>query len=233
MGRRQVLAGGAALAAVLATGRMPAAVAAPMPPIHRRAAWTSTPPTGPLAVEEDVRFALVHHTASSNGYAPEDVPDVLRGILAFHTSPSKGWPDIAYNLLVDRYGGIWEGREGSVDRVVRGDATGGSQGFAVLCCLIGDLQAAPPTAAAQDALVALLAWLLAREGIDPQGSTTFTSRGSNRHPAGTTVTTPTITGHRTMSTTACPGDHGMALVTALPALVAEVPPGHFRRAGGA
>ena len=66
----------------------------------------------------------------------------------------------------------------------------------------------------------LLAWLAGRYGINPQGTTEFVSRGSNRHPAGTTVVTPTIVPHREMSQTVCPGRYGVDLVTRLPALVA-------------
>lgn len=40
----------------------------------------------------------------------------------------------------------------------------------------------------------------------PGSMTTFVSRGSNRWPVGTSVTTTTIAGHRDMSQTACPGD---------------------------
>jgi hypothetical protein len=39
----------------------------------------------------------------------------------------------------------------------------------------------------------------------PQVTATFTSRGSNRWPAGATVKAATISGHRDTSQTACPG----------------------------
>ena len=54
----------------------------------------------------------------------------------------------------------------------------------------------------------MLAWLAGRDlvSLADGATTTFVSRGSNRWPAGTTVTTPTIAGHRDMSYTACPGD---------------------------
>ena len=52
------------------------------------------------------------------------------------------------------------------------------------------------------------AWLADRYRIDTtaEAHLTFSSRGSNRWPAGTEVTTATIAGHRDMSLTACPGD---------------------------
>jgi hypothetical protein len=53
----------------------------------------------------------IHHTASTNDYAAEDVPRLLRGFYAYHVK-SQGWSDIGYNFLVDRFGTVWEGRAG-------------------------------------------------------------------------------------------------------------------------
>ncbi len=126
---------------------------------------------------------------------------------AFHTGP-KGWHDIAYNFLVDREGGVWEGRAGSLAGPVAADATGGSQGFDQLVCFIGDFTSVTPTPAALDAGNRTLAWLAQRYSIDTSAGAkvTFVSRGSNKWPAGARVTTSTIAGHREMSTTACPGN---------------------------
>ncbi len=185
-----------------------------------RSTWTSTPPTGPIPAEPLVAFLLVHHTVHANDHGPDDVPGLLEGMRAFHTA-SRGWPDIAYHFVVDRFGRVWEARAGSRDAgpgtAVAGDATGGNQGSDQKCAFLGDHRTEPPTEAAQAAMADLLALLAQRHGIDPTpGATaTFTSRGSNRHPSGAVVTTPTITGHRTMSQTACPGDAGMRVVTDL------------------
>ncbi|MGX5653264.1 N-acetylmuramoyl-L-alanine amidase [Geodermatophilus nigrescens] len=173
-------------------------------------------PVGPLVQEQpgDVRFLLVHHTASGNDYAPDDVPVLIRGFYSFHTGPVKNWPDVAYNFFIDRHGTAWEGRAGSLAGPVQPDATGGSQGFAQLCCFIGDHTVEAPTPEARQTMVALLATLADRYQVDPspESTTTFVSRGSNRWPAGTPVTTPTIAGHRDMSSTTCPGDAAYALV---------------------
>jgi len=176
-------------------------VGALMPAINARSAWGEGRPAKGLLPEEEVRFLIVHHSASHNGHRASDVPAILRGFYDFHTGPSRGWADIAYNFLVDAEGGIWEGRAGSIDGPVAGDATGGNQGFNQLVCLIGDFDAAPPSDAALASLAALLAWLAERYGIstDPGAEVTFVSRGSNLHPAGAEVRTPSIPGHRTMS----------------------------------
>jgi len=186
--------------------------------VQPRSAWGGDLlPKGPLSEETpgDVRFLLVHHTATSNAYTTGDVPGVLRNIYAFHTT-QKHWPDIAYNFLVDRFGRVWEGRTGSLNGPVKGDATGGSQGFALLACFIGDHTSEPPTDAALDAMGKLLGALASRYGINvrPGTTTTFTSRGSNRYPAGTQVTTATIAGHRDMSLTSCPGGASYPLIAA-------------------
>lgn len=178
----------------------------PVPDIRPRSAWTDAAPVSPLEAE-DVRFLIVHHTASSTQHEPEKVDGILRGIRSFHVE-GRGWSDIAYNFLIDRYGVVWEGRAGSLDEPVAGDATGGNQGFTQLVCLIGDFTDELPTEAAQQSLVDTLAWLADRYEIDVQPGTTisFLSRGSNRWPEGTEVVTSPIAGHRDMSLTSCPGD---------------------------
>lgn len=178
----------------------------PVLDIRPRSAWTDTAPVGPLEAEE-VLFLIVHHTASSTEHEPEDVEALLRGIRSFHVE-GRGWSDIAYNFLIDRYGVVWEGRAGSLDGPVAGDATGGNQGFTQLVCLIGDFTDELPTEAAQQSLVDTLAWLADRYEIDVGPGTTisFLSRGSNRWPEGTKVVTSPIAGHRDMSLTSCPGD---------------------------
>jgi hypothetical protein len=176
--------------------------------IHRRAAWAGDQhPAGRLDAE-DVRFLLVHHTAGSNRYGPDAVTGILRSTYGYHTGPDKRWPDVAYNFFIDRFGGVWEGRAGSLDGPVKVDATGGSQGFAQLVCLLGDFTTEMPTLAALASLHATLAWLADRYALDttPGATTTFVSRGSNRWPKGKPVVASVISGHRDMSQTACPGD---------------------------
>ena len=174
-----------------------------------RTAWAGN---GNLPVRamppEEVRFMLVHHTASSNNYQPDGVASILLGAYRFHVSAEKGFADISYNFLIDRFGRVWEGRAGSVDGPVTVDATGGSQGFAQLVCLIGDFTSELPTPEAFDALTRTLAWMADRYGVDttPGATVEFVSRGSNRWSAGENVVGSTISGHRDMSATACPGD---------------------------
>lgn|GEM_PF-1143215 len=202
------------------------AVAAPITPSPRpvndrlaivpRSAWARDDQL-PLGEPEpeDVRFLLVHHTASEIGSEPIGV---MRGVYDFHTGPSRGWVDVAYNFFIDQDGVVYEGRAGSLDGPVVVSATGGSQGFAQLVCLLGDFTDELPTDAARASLVETLAWLADRHDLDTAAGATgaFVSRGSNLWPEGETVMADIVSGHRDMSRTACPGD------TFYPVLKSEV-----------
>ncbi len=186
-----------------------------------RAAWGADLAAGPTRPETPL-FLLVHHTASPSNY--RDAREVLRGGYLFQTGPAKGWSDVCYQFFIGRDGDVWEGRAGSLEGPVVADATGGNQGWAQLVCLIGDFSKTAPTAATIDSLVLLLEWIARRDGIDvDDGATaTFTSRGSQRWKAGTTVTTSTIAAHRDMSYTVCPGDPVVAMLPEIRRRVAEV-----------
>ncbi len=191
--------------------------------VHPRADWAGKlTAKGPLQAETP-RFLLVHHTVSSNTYTETAVAGQIRGFFNFHTG-EKGWNDVAYNFFVDRFGGVWEARTGSLAGPVRGDATGGNQGFSQLVCMIGDFSAQPPSPAALESLSNVLAALAEKYGIDtsPGTTTSFVSRKSNRWKAGLCVETPTIASHREMSQTSCPGDALFSIVRdELPARVAK------------
>jgi hypothetical protein len=210
--------------ATLLAGARPAVAAAPGLSITPRSSWGGDlAPKGPIPDEPDVRVLLVHHSVNANTYAQSSVPGMLRGIYDFHTT-SKGWPDVAYNFFVDRFGGVWEGRTGSLAGPKAGDATGGNQGFSQLCCFLGDHTSAPPSPAAQASMGALLGWLAGRHGIDlSEGARArFTSRGSNKYKAGAAIDVGTVSGHRDVTQTSCPGDAAYALVA----------DGTFRRLAG-
>jgi hypothetical protein len=178
--------------------------------VHPRSSWgAQLPPKFLMEPEPDVRFALVHHTAGSTEYGPDQVVDQIRQVYTYQTGPEKGWPDVCYHFFVDRFGGVWEGRAGSLEGPVAADATGGNQGFAQLVCLLGNFHEQPATVEMINSLELVLAWIADRYTLDtsPGATTTFVSRGSNKWPAGTEVIARTISGHREMSQTVCPGDY--------------------------
>jgi hypothetical protein len=210
--RRAIFRSAVGLAMAVPFLRPESALAAVSPQdrrIRSREDWgAGLTPRGPLRAEEDVRFLLVHHTAGRTNYGPDDVVSQMRQIYSFHTGPEKGWPDVCYNFFIDRFGGVWEGRLGSSAGPVEADATGGNQGYAQLVCLLGNFHENEPGAPMMESLAWLLALLADRYEINtsPGATTTFVSRGSNKWSKGTPVEALTISGHRDMSFTACPGD---------------------------
>jgi hypothetical protein len=203
---------GDALATLAPVASLATVEVAPGLLIHPRDQWGADLPSKGAIGPETVKFLLVHHTASSNVVA--DPRAIIRQTYAFHTGPEKRWPDICYHFMIGPDGSIWETRAGSLDGPVVADATGGNQGYAQLVCLIGDFENLPPTAAAQDSLMRMLLYLAERYDVDtdPAATTTFVSRGSNKFRADTTVTTSTLSGHRDVTYTACPGAIGYGLL---------------------
>ncbi|MCY7299560.1 MAG: N-acetylmuramoyl-L-alanine amidase [Ilumatobacteraceae bacterium] len=194
---------------------VPAVEVMPGLSIYPRNAWgADLAPKGPIYPEKP-QFLLVHHTESPNNYT--NARDVIRSVYSFHTSSEKRWNDVCYQFFVGRDGDVWEGRAGALGSPVQADATGGSQGFAQLVCLLGSFTSVAPTAAALTATAKLLAWLTDAYRMDtsPGATTTFVSRGSNKFRAGTVVTTPIVAGHRDMTYTDCPGDAFYALLPQL------------------
>src|SRR3954452_16589969 len=207
-------------AEVARRGSFGAAAATPsagMPPILPRSAWGAsrckprvTPGYGV------VRAAYVHHTLSLNGYSRSRAASVVLGVCLFHRN-SRGWNDIGYDFLVDRYGRAFEGRAGGADAPVIGAQAGGFNSESTGVSVIGNFTRSAPPAAAMDTLARLLAWKLGLHGVPAIGKTQVTSLGgpSTGYRAGTRVTVNRISGHRDVDLTACPG---AALYRRLPAL---------------
>jgi N-acetylmuramoyl-L-alanine amidase len=153
---------------------------------------------------DTLRFAVVHHTAGSNSYSRAQSASIVRGIERYHVL-ANGWDDIGYNFLVDKYGQVFEGRWGGVDRnVVGAHAQGFNTGSAGVA-LIGSYDSASITPAARAALVRLLAWRLDVAHVDPLSIFSWRSTGNPKYPAGRMVTLRTISGHRDTGFTSCPG----------------------------
>jgi hypothetical protein len=165
-----------------------------------------------------VRFAVIHHTAGSNSYSRAQSAAIVRGIEAYHVK-ANGWDDIGYNFLVDRYGRIFEGRYGGVDRPVIGAHAEGFNTGSVGISLIGTYSTAQITPAQRTALVKLLAWRLDVAHVDPLATIVWRSSGNPKFRAGKAVTLHTISGHRDTGFTDCPGN---ALYGLLPSIAKAV-----------
>ena len=117
----------------------------------------------------------------------------------------NGWNDIGYNFLVDRFGTVYEGRYGGIDRAVVGAHARGFNTGSVGVALLGTYTGAAPTKAAQNALTSLLAWRLDLAHTDPLSMQNVISGGSERWPAKVPVLLRTVSGHRDTGFTECPG----------------------------
>src|SRR5437588_12654711 len=151
-----------------------------------------------------VQFAIVHHTAGSNSYTRAQSAAIVRGIEVYHVQ-GNGWNDIGYNFLVDKYGQVFEGRYGGVDKNVIGAHAEGFNNGSVGVAVMGTYESAAPSTIARNALVNLLSWRLDLAHVDPLGSLTWTSGGNARYPAGVAVFLRAVSGHRDTGFTTCPG----------------------------
>jgi hypothetical protein len=165
-----------------------------------------------------LRFAVVHHTAGSNSYSRAQSPAIVRAIEIYHVL-GNGWNDIGYNFLVDRYGRIFEGRYGGIDRNVVGAHAQGFNTGSVGVAVMGTYTSRAPTAAALRSLEALVAWRLDLAHVDPRGTLTYISGGNPRFGPGVPVFLRTISGHRDTGFTTCPG---YALYRRLPSIAIAV-----------
>jgi hypothetical protein len=190
------------------------------PPIIPRLSWGAdesirrhAPVYAPRLV-----VAFVHHTAGTNAYTRAESAAIVRGIEIYHVE-GNGWWDIGYNFLVDKYGQVFEGRYGGVDRNVIGAHTMGFNNGSVGVAVIGDYSSSGISPAATRALEQLLAWRLDVAHIDPLSTLTYRSGGNPRFPTGTPVLLRAISGHRDAYFTDCPGN---ALYAQLPAIAKAV-----------
>lgn len=137
---------------------------------------------------QTVEHVIIHHTETSN---TQDPIEAIRAVQYYH-SVTRGWGDIGYNYLIDRFGNIYEGRVGG-QNAVGGHSyeyAYGSSGVS----FIGNFSFTDITADAQAAAVAIIAWI-ARD-LNPLGRKSFWYTDS----------LPTICGHRDVNVSSCPGD---------------------------
>ena len=173
---------------------------------------------GTPSYASSIRLAIVHHTAGSNNYGPLQSAAIVKGIELYHVK-GNGWKDIGYNFLIDRYGQVFEGRYGGMDRNVIGAHAGGFNTGSVGVAVMGNYSSVPISATAERSLVKLLAWRLDVAHVDPISTLVDLSGGNSRFPVGAPIFLRAISGHRDTGFTDCPGN---ALYRRLPAIAREV-----------
>jgi hypothetical protein len=178
------------------------------PDFVRRSEWgASACPPRSAPAHGEVKAVHVHHTVSMNDYGPEDSPAMVLAICRYHRN-SNGWDDIGYNALVDKYGVLFEGRAGGLDKAVIGAQ---AQGFNAQTAGIASIGNHTDTAATPDTLDALaryVRWKLPVHGQPLSGPVTLVSAGGSltRYGAGARVRLERVIGHRDTGATACPGN---------------------------
>jgi hypothetical protein len=176
------------------------------PTIYSRAQWGANEA---LRDKSSLRYGtiktgFIHHTVNANDYTAAQVPALIRGIYAYHTQ-SRGWSDIGYNFLVDRFGRIWEGRYGGVDRPVVGAHTRGYNEYSFAMSAIGNYDIAQPPQAMLDAYASLFAWKLSLSNIRADTTRIWVK---DRY-------LQAINGHRDAGQTACPGRYLYAKIPSI------------------
>lgn len=183
------------------------------PQIRSRTLWGAAPPKYAYTTAK-VTGVMIHHTAGTNSYTAEQVPQILRDIQAYHQNV-RGWNDIAYNILVDKYGRAWEGRGGGVNKAIQGGHAWGVTNERVFgLSFMGNFDTAAPSSTMLDTAARVIAWKFRIHGVDPNSQTW----GSGGQDGGSTVLNA-ISGHRDENATACPGQYVYAKFASIRAAV--------------
>jgi len=188
-----------------------------------RAQWGADESLGSaeVTIADTIHMGIVHHTAhrsaanGANTYTAEEAPGIIRAMHIYHTRPSRqgglGWKDLGYNVVVDRFGRVYEGRRGGFDQAVIGAHARGFNTGSFGVAVIGDFSDVLPSKEAIAALTNVIATKSQIHGIDPDG---FTNQMPMAHNDETTSTAslattgvlrPVIVGHRDVGSTVCPG----------------------------
>lgn len=182
------------------------------PKIVSRAQWGADESmAGSPETYSTFKGTCVHHTAGSNNYTAAQSAGIVRGIYAYHTK-SLGWKDVGYNALVDKFGTVFEGRYGGLDRNIIGAHVGGFNEGTFGISVMGNYDTVDMPDAAVNAVGEMIGWRMSLGGVDPTSTAAFASTGYSgaRYSKGATVQFPAIFGHRDAGYTSCPGTYGYA-----------------------
>lgn len=187
-----------------------AANAAYVPSVISRAGWGANErlrngcvPT----IRPTTKVIVVHHTAGSNNYTAAQSASIIRGIYAYDTG-TLGWCDVAYNMIVDKYGQRFEGRFGGLNKTVQGAHADSFNQATFGISILGNYDTTSVPAAGMTALKQGIAMRLSQFYIKPYGQTTLYSEyngTTSKYPKGSAYLANNIAGHRDSSNTACPG----------------------------
>jgi N-acetylmuramoyl-L-alanine amidase len=202
------------------------------PPIITRAQWGADESIRkPVDFNSVVRAMIIHHTDTINTYTTlAQAEQQVRAVYAFHVN-GRGWSDIGYNFVVDRFGHVFEGRAGSITKAVLGAHTGGFNTDTMGVAALGTFTTATPPTAMVSSIAKVVAWKMSEYAMNVNGTVQLTSKGggTDKWPVGQVITVNTVTGHRTFGATECPGDGLWAKLATIrsqaTAIIAKEPPG--------
>ncbi|GII23534.1 hypothetical protein Pme01_31310 [Planosporangium mesophilum] len=151
------------------------------PPIHSRAEWGADERlmNWPPQYASVARALAVHDQSVGGDYAETDVPRILRALF-YYDAVSRGWGDLGDNVIVDRFGRLWEGRYGGLSRPVIGAHTPGRNAGTAGIGVLGGPPPTDPAASGQatdpavEAAARYVAWKLSMgPAVDPRGDATL------------------------------------------------------------
>ena len=221
---RSLIATRNAAAAVPTTVTSPQGAVVPRPNLITRAQWGANESwrNQDPGMGTKIIAGFLHHTASSNNYSASQGPAEMRSLYSYYTH-SLHYKDLAYSFLIDLYGNVYEGRSGcprvvttpcdGPSRPAIGAHTAGMNVNTFAISAIGNFQEASPGSDAlakmDEAIAGLMAWKIAPYGLDPKAIANI-PMGSDphhlsRYREGDVAHVLTISGHRDVGQTVCPG----------------------------
>lgn len=104
-----------------------------------RADWGALPPKSAVTLLDAAvqKGVAAHYLGPSPGpYTQSKAATLVRGIQKFHQQ-DRGWNDVAYSFIIDKYGTVYECRGWGVRTAANGTNTGNGT-YHAICFLIGD-----------------------------------------------------------------------------------------------
>lgn len=161
------------------------------------------------AISSTTKAVVIHHTAGTNSYTKAQSAAIVRSLYYYDTK-TLGWCDIAYNVMVDKYGQKFEGRFGGLNKQVKSASTDTFNNYVFSISMMGNQETAAPTAAGLQAMTDLVAMRLNQFYLPTWGKVDLTAEyngTTSRYRMGQVATVNSIFGHRDTSYTLCPGKY--------------------------
>uniref|UniRef100_A0A452IAW9 Peptidoglycan recognition protein 1 n=1 Tax=Gopherus agassizii TaxID=38772 RepID=A0A452IAW9_9SAUR len=165
------------------------------PTIVSRRQWGARPPRSRVPLRTPVPYVIIHHTTGNRCTSQASCSQEVKGIQNYHMNTQR-WSDIGYNFLIGEDGRVYEGRGWKTMGAHAKKWNHKSLGFSFL----GNFSNRIPSAAALNAAKSLIQCAISRG---------FLKRSY------------TVTGHRNVNPTSCPGNALYRVITQWPRFKAK------------